>query len=204
MHRHRGKAPVVKHASNHARIDSRSRDRRCTRGDAVSLLDDFFFFPAAPIASRPPTLRVPRGGAVFAPDNHLAPENPAPAARDDAFAVYQSILKQGYAPAKMDPLRDRRAGARNGGLAGTSRHAPAGCGARFRCGAGGDSDRRGSRRARARGFADDDMVAASHRPLDVARDHNNYRGTITYLNLISSERPQPRPINASTPSVDSK
>jgi hypothetical protein len=35
-----GKPPVVKHASNHARIESRSRDGRRKRGDAVSLLDE--------------------------------------------------------------------------------------------------------------------------------------------------------------------
>lgn len=40
MHRHRGKAPVVKHAPDRARIVSRSRDGRRKRSDAVSLLDE--------------------------------------------------------------------------------------------------------------------------------------------------------------------
>ena len=41
------------------------------------------------------------GCAVLAPDYRLAPENPAPAAHDDAFGVYQWALNQGYAPGKM-------------------------------------------------------------------------------------------------------
>ena len=41
------------------------------------------------------------GCSVLTPDYRLAPENPAPAAHDDAFAVYQWALKRGYAPGKV-------------------------------------------------------------------------------------------------------
>jgi monoterpene epsilon-lactone hydrolase len=61
----------------------------------------FFFFPAAPIASRPPTWRAPPGVPCSRPIIVSRPKILPPAAHDDAFAVYQSILKQGYAPAKI-------------------------------------------------------------------------------------------------------
>jgi epsilon-lactone hydrolase len=48
--------------------------------------------------------------AVFAPDYRLAPEYPAPAAHDDAFAVYQWVVKQGYAPGKIALIGDSAGG----------------------------------------------------------------------------------------------
>jgi epsilon-lactone hydrolase len=41
------------------------------------------------------------GSAALVPDCRLAPENPAPAAHDDAFAVYQWSLSQGYTPGSV-------------------------------------------------------------------------------------------------------
>jgi acetyl esterase/lipase len=65
------------------------------------------------------------GTAVFAPDYRLAPENPAPAAHDDAFGVYQWALTQGYAADRIAFSGDSAGGnlalatvirARNAGL----------------------------------------------------------------------------------------
>jgi monoterpene epsilon-lactone hydrolase len=50
------------------------------------------------------------GCAVFAPDYRLAPENPAPAAHDDAFAVYRAVLSRGYEPAKLALIGDSAGG----------------------------------------------------------------------------------------------
>ncbi|MFW8584595.1 alpha/beta hydrolase [Rhizobium beringeri] len=50
------------------------------------------------------------GAAVLAADYRLAPENPAPAAHDDAFAVYKWALAQGYDPAAIALIGDSAGG----------------------------------------------------------------------------------------------
>jgi epsilon-lactone hydrolase len=57
----------------------------------------FFLFSAHTYRVTTTNLARASGVAVFAPDYRLAPENPAPAAHDDAFGVYQWGLKRGYA-----------------------------------------------------------------------------------------------------------
>ena len=61
----------------------------------------FFFFSSRTYRVTTTNLARAAGCAVLVPDYRLAPENPAPAAHDDAFAVYQWALNQGYAPAKL-------------------------------------------------------------------------------------------------------
>jgi epsilon-lactone hydrolase len=50
------------------------------------------------------------GSAVLVPDYRLAPENPAPTAHEDAFAVYQWALKRGYASGKVALYGDSSGG----------------------------------------------------------------------------------------------
>jgi monoterpene epsilon-lactone hydrolase len=50
------------------------------------------------------------GSAILTPDYRLAPENPAPAAHDDAFAVYEWALQHGYAPGKVALYGDSSGG----------------------------------------------------------------------------------------------
>jgi acetyl esterase/lipase len=61
----------------------------------------FFLFSSRTYRVTTTNLARAAGCAVLVPDYRLAPEHPAPAAHDDAFAVYEWVLKQGYAAAKV-------------------------------------------------------------------------------------------------------
>src|SRR5258708_16339085 len=50
------------------------------------------------------------GSAVLTPDYRLTPRHPAPAAHDDAIAVYQWALNHGYAPGKVALIGDSSGG----------------------------------------------------------------------------------------------
>jgi len=75
-------------------------------GDASRLIiyyhgGGFFFFSSHTYRVTTTNLARASGSAVFAPDYRLAPENPAPAAHDDAFGVYHWALRQGYVADKI-------------------------------------------------------------------------------------------------------
>jgi epsilon-lactone hydrolase len=75
-------------------------------GDASRLIihyhgGGFFLFSSHTYRVITSNLARAAGCAVFAPDYRLAPEHPAPAAHDDAFAVYQWALRQGNAADKI-------------------------------------------------------------------------------------------------------
>jgi epsilon-lactone hydrolase len=85
------------------------------RGDASRLViyyhgGGFFLFSSATYRVTTTNLARATGIPVFAPDYRLAPENPAPAAHDDAFGVYQAALRQGYAPDKITLAGDSAGG----------------------------------------------------------------------------------------------
>jgi epsilon-lactone hydrolase len=70
----------------------------------------FFFFSSQSYRVTTSNLARGAGCAVFAPDYRLAPEHPAPAAHDDAFAVYQAALKAGYTADKIALAGDSAGG----------------------------------------------------------------------------------------------
>jgi monoterpene epsilon-lactone hydrolase len=85
----------------------------------------FFLFSSRTYRVTTTNLARASGSAVFAPDYRLAPENPAPAAHEDAFGVYQGALDQGYVADKIALSGDSAGGnlalatvvrARNAGL----------------------------------------------------------------------------------------
>jgi acetyl esterase/lipase len=85
----------------------------------------FFFFSSRTYRVITSNLARATGAAVLAPDYRLAPEHPAPAAHDDAFAAYQGVLGQAFAPGRVALSGDSAGGnlalatvvrARNAGL----------------------------------------------------------------------------------------
>jgi epsilon-lactone hydrolase len=70
----------------------------------------FFLFSARAYRVTTTNLARATGVAVFAPDYRLAPENPAPAAHDDAFGVYEWALAHGYAGGRIALAGDSAGG----------------------------------------------------------------------------------------------
>jgi monoterpene epsilon-lactone hydrolase len=84
-------------------------------GDASRLIiyyhgGGFFLFSSQTYRVTTTNLARASGSAVFAPDYRLAPENPAPAAHDDAFGVYEWALERGYASDKIALCGDSAGG----------------------------------------------------------------------------------------------
>jgi epsilon-lactone hydrolase len=70
----------------------------------------FYFFSSRTHRVITTILARATGFSVLVPDYRLAPEHPAPAAHDDAFAVYRWAIEQGYAPNKVALCGDSSGG----------------------------------------------------------------------------------------------
>ena len=87
---------------------------KATTADGVVLyLHGGAFCVASPHTHRSITSHLAHasGMPVWAPDYRLAPEHPYPAALEDATSVYEFLLQQGYAPARIVLAGDSAGGA---------------------------------------------------------------------------------------------
>jgi acetyl esterase/lipase len=70
----------------------------------------FFFFSSRTYRVTTTNLARAAGYSLLVPDYRLAPEHPAPAAHDDAFAIYRWAIEHGYAPDKVALCGDSAGG----------------------------------------------------------------------------------------------